>query len=268
MATRTSLKFDELALQHRKALIAYVMAGYPDIRSSISAAEGLIQGGADVIELGFPFSDPLADGPVIQNAASISLQNRISIGDYFDIARHIRSKTDMPLITMTYTNILLQAGFSDFVARASSAGIDGLILPDMPIEESAEYAEHARLHDMDTIFLASPNTSQARIRKIVRHTRGFLYLVAVYGTTGTQSEIQDYTIRAIRAVKKTTGRRIPLCVGFGISGYNDARRYIKAGADGVIVGSAILRTIQKSPRTQIKSRVAKFTRDIRRATLP
>lgn len=268
MTGRISAKFDELASKRQRALVAYIMAGYPDIPSTISAVRGLARGGADIIEIGFPFSDPLADGPAIQAAATASLQNGTCISDCMDIVRTVRAESEIPLAIMTYTNILYRTGYGRFMSEASSAGADGLILPDMAIEEATAYVAEARRHDLDTIFLVSPNTPATRMRRIINNTTGFLYLVAVYGTTGVQDGIKDYTIRAIRRAKRISGRRLPLGVGFGISDYNDAARYVQAGADAVIVGSALVRIIGDSPPDRIESRVARFAKDLKRATLP
>ena len=187
--SRIKEKFAELSAKKEKALIAYIMVGYPNEKATVSAVRGLIKGGADIIELGFPFSDPLADGPVIQNASMISLDNGIKISRFFNIVKKIRKETDIPLVLMTYTNILYHKGYPKFITEAKKAGIDGFILPDMSIEESKEYLASAR-NMADTIFLVSPNTTKSRIEKIAKSSSGFLYLVAVYGTTGVKTGIQ------------------------------------------------------------------------------
>ena len=205
---RIKEKFTELSAKKEKALIAYIMVGYPNENATISAVRGLVKGGADIIELGFPFSDPLADGPIIQNASTISLDNGTKINRFFKIVKKIRKETDIPLVLMTYTNILYHKGYSKFITEAKSAGIDGFILPDMSIEESKEYLTSAK-NMADTIFLISPNTTKSRIEKIAKSSSGFLYLVAVYGTTGAKIGIQNYTLNAIREVKKITKGKIP-----------------------------------------------------------
>ena len=198
--SRIKNKFSELKKKKEKALIAYIMVGYPNERATISAVKGLIKGGADIIELGFPFSDPLADGPVIQNASTISLKKGTKIKKFFEIVKKIRSFSDIPLVFMTYTNILFNQGYSKFISEATRAGIDGFILPDMSIEDSKEYLNAAK-GKTDTIFLVSPNTEKERVKKIVNSTSGFLYLVAVYGTTGVKTEIKNYTLKAIKNIK-------------------------------------------------------------------
>ena len=263
--SRIKEKFSELAAKKEKALISYIMVGFPNERATLSAVKGLVKGGADIIELGFPFSDPLADGPVIQNASTISLEKGIRIAKFFQLVKKIRKLTDTPLVLMTYTNILYNRGYSNFISEAKKAGIDGFILPDMSIEESKEYLKAAK-GNADTIFLVSPNTSQQRIKKIAKITSGFLYLVAVYGTTGVKTEIKNYTLKAIKEVKKQTKGKIPLGVGFGVSTPADVKKYIAAGADAVIVGSAFLKLIEKTPQNEIERKITTFARLLKKQT--
>ncbi|MBI2111657.1 MAG: tryptophan synthase subunit alpha [Nitrosarchaeum sp.] len=263
---RIKEKFAELSAKKEKALIAYIMVGYPNENATISAVRGLIKGGADIIELGFPFSDPLADGPIIQNASTVSLDNGTKINRFFNIVKKIRKETDTPLILMTYTNILYHKRYSKFIVEAKNVGIDGFILPDMSIEESKEYLASAK-NKADTIFLISPNTTKSRIERIVKLSSGFLYLVAVYGTTGVKIGIQNYTLNAIKEVKKITKGKIPVGVGFGVSTPEDVKKYIKAGADAVIVGSAFLKLIEKTPQNKLESSIATFTKRLKRQTV-
>lgn len=263
--TKIKDKFTTLESQNEKALIAYIMAGFPNEKSTIATVRGLVKGGVDVIELGFPFSDPLADGPVIQNASTISLQKGTNITKFFSLVRKIRKETDIPLVLMTYTNILYNKGYSKFIAESKRAGIDGFILPDMSIEESNKYLQAAK-NKADTIFLISPNTSKKRIDKISKATSGFLYLVAVYGTTGVKTGIKSYTINAIKNVKKQTKGKIPIGVGFGVSTPEDVKKYIKAGADAVIVGSAYLKLIEKTPYSKLESKITSFTKSLKNQT--
>lgn len=264
--SRIKLKFAELAAKNQKALVGYIMSGYPDEGSTISAVNGLIKGGVDIIELGFPFSDPLADGPVIQNAGTVSLKQGTRKSRFFAMVKRLRAQTDIPLVLMTYTNILHSGGYDKFVSDAKKAGIDGIILPDMPVEESDEYLRAAK-NNMDTIFLISPNTEKTRIQKIARASSGFLYLVAVYGTTGTKSEIKEYTLRAISKAKEQAGR-LPVGIGFGVSTPADVRRYVRAGADAVIVGSVFLELIKKTPSHRLETKIAAFTKSLKKETLP
>lgn len=264
--SRIKEKFEELEAKNQKALIAYIMAGFPNEKATISTIRGLVKGGADIIELGFPFSDPLADGPVIQNASTVSLEKGTKIPKFFSLVKKIRKETDIPLILMTYTNILYHKGYAKFITEAKKAGIDGLILPDMSVEESKEYLQAAK-NNADTIFLISPNTSMQRIEKISKASSGFLYLVAVFGTTGVKTGIKKYTIDAIKQVKKQTKGKIPIGVGFGVSTPEDVKKYVKAGADAVIVGSAYLKLIEKTSQNQIETKIASFTKSLKKQTI-
>ena len=263
--SRIKEKFSELAAKKEKALISYIMVGFPNERATLSAVKGLVKGGADIIELGFPFSDPLADGPVIQNASTVSLEKGTKITKFFQLVKKIRNLTDTPLVLMTYTNILYNKGYSNFISEAKKAGIDGFILPDMSIEESKEYLKAAK-GNTDTIFLISPNTTKERVKEIADVTSGFLYLVAVYGTTGIKTGIKNYTLKAIKDVKKQTQGKIPIGVGFGVSTPEDVKKYISVGADAVIVGSAFLKLLEQTPPNQIERKITSFTKSLKSQT--
>ena len=264
--SRIKEKFAELEAKNQKALISYIMAGFPNEKATMSTIRGLVKGGVDIIELGFPFSDPLADGPVIQNASTVSLEKGTKIEKFFNIVKKIRKETEIPLVLMTYTNILYNKGYSKFISEAKKAGIDGFILPDMSVEESNEYLKAAK-NNADTIFLISPNTSKSRIQKISKASSGFLYLVAVFGTTGVKTGIKKYTLDAIKQVKKQTKGKIPIGIGFGVSTPDDVKKYINAGADAVIVGSAYLKLIEKTPQNKIESKISAFTKTLKKQTI-
>jgi len=259
-------KFKELRSKKEKALIAYIMIGYPNYGVTIPIIKGLVKGGADIIELGFPFSDPLADGPIIQNASSISLKNGTKLNSLFNLIKKIRKETDIPLVLMTYTNILYKQGFTKFIFSAKKAGIDGFILPDMSIEESEDYVNAAKKYNIDTIFLVSPNTNINRLKRISKITSGFLYLVSIYGTTGMKTIIQQYTINAIKNTKKVVNAKIPVGVGFGVSTPEDVKKFVSSGADAVIIGSAFLKLIEKTPQNQLETRIASFTKRMKTPT--
>ena len=264
--SRIKEKFEELERKNEKALISYIMLGFPNEKATMSTIRGLVKGGADIIELGFPFSDPLADGPVIQNASTVSLEKGTNISKFFNIVKKIRKETDIPLVLMTYTNILHRMGYQKFISDAKKVGVDGFILPDMSIGESKDYLQAAK-NNADTIFLISPNTSKIRIEKIAKASTGFLYLVAVFGTTGVKTSIKNYTLKAIKNVKKNTKGKIPIGVGFGISTPEDVKKYIKSGADAVIVGSAYLKLIEKTKQKDLESTIASFTRKLKNQTV-
>ena len=265
--SRIKNKFQDLRSKKEKALIAYIMTGFPSERDTISAVRGLVKGGADIIELGMPFSDPLADGPVIQNAGFQALQKGMNFEKFLAIVKKIRKETDIPLVLMTYTNLLYRHGYEKFISIVKNAGIDGLILPDMSIDESGDFLKAARKHRIDTIFLISPNTSPERIKKIANTSSGFLYLVSVFGTTGGQQQFQNYTTHAIKNARKILAGKIPLGVGFGVSNPDQARTIIKSGADAIIVGSAFLRLIENTPTGKIESKIESFTKTLKKATI-
>ncbi len=173
--SRIKEKFAELKGKNEKALISYIMVGFPNQRATLSAVKGLVKGGTDIIELGFPFSDPLADGPVIQNASTVSLEKGTKINNFFSLVKKIRKLTDIPLVLMTYTNILYSRGYPKFISEAKKAGIDGFILPDMSIEESKEYLNAAK-GKTDTIFLVSPNTNKKGYEKLPNPLQDFCIL--------------------------------------------------------------------------------------------
>ena len=259
-------KFKELKSKKESALISYIMAGYPSERATLAAVRGLIQGGTDIIELGFPFSDPIADGPTIQMASTESLNGGTKIDNFFAIVKKIRKESDIPLVLMTYTNILYNQTYQKFISRAKQAGIDGLILPDMAIEESKEYVKAAKKIGIDTIFLVSPNTEKDRLKQIIKSTSGFLYMVAVFGTTGVQTKIHKYTIDALKNTKNSAKGKIPVGVWFGISTEKDVQKYVSSGADAVIVGSANIKIIENTPASKIQTRIATFTKKLKNKT--
>lgn len=244
---RIEARFSALARKEERALICYVVAGYPDPKTTEKVVDALVAGGTDIIELGIPFSDPIADGPTIQQASHSALEMGITPEKAFTIAKNIRKKhPDLPLLAMTYSNILVRAGVEKFMDRAKSAGMDGFILPDMPVEEAGHYLKSARERNLVTVFLASPNTSEQRLKEIVESSTGFMYLVSVYGITGTRKKFESYTVEAIKRAKQAAAGRIPIGVGFGISKPEHARLMIGAGADAVIVGSAIIDRMSRS----------------------
>jgi len=265
--SRIKSKFQDLKSKKQKALIAYVMAGFPNQKGTLLAVRGLVRGGADIIELGMPFSDPLADGPVIQNAGFRALQKGMNFEKFLALVKKIRNETDIPLVLMTYTNLLYRHGYEKFISIVKKAGIDGLILPDMSVDESKEFLQAAKKHEMDTIFLISPNTSPERIKKIAGVSSGFLYLVSVFGTTGGQQQFQDYTTHAIKNAKKILDRKIPLGVGFGVSNPEQAKFIIKSGADAIIVGSAFLRLMENGSPEKIQSKIESFTKSLKKSTI-
>lgn len=256
--------FADLRQKNHRALIPYAMAGYPDYDGTLKIVRGMVKGGADIIELGFPFSDPLADGPTIQNAATTSLNSGMTLSKYYSMLDEIRDITDIPMICMTYSNVAYSVGYDRFIYDMQKHGIDGIILPDMSIDESKEYRDISSRYGMDTIFLASPNSTDARCSRIIEVSDGFLYLVAIYGTTGAQMGVQRYAIDALLRIKGMSSD-LPVGVGFGIRTGEDIKLYVKNGADALIVGSAILNVVQDAPH-DIETSVSRYVDTLKRET--
>jgi tryptophan synthase alpha chain len=264
---RIGAKFSDLAKKGECGLICYVVAGYPDKETSQAVIEMLVQGGADAIEIGIPFSDPIADGPTIEAASHTSLQKGTKPADALALAARIRkAHPQLPLLVMTYSNILARNGFEDFASKSKKAGIDGFIIPDMPVEEAEGYSSSAKAAGLSTVFLASPNTQGRRLDRILNATNGFLYLVSIFGITGARSTFENYTLKAIKDVKLAAASRVPVAVGFGISKPDHVRFMKSAGADAVIVGSAIIDIIsKKQSRTRMLAEVKRYAQSMKAA---
>jgi tryptophan synthase alpha chain len=244
-STSLSSKQTKKKKEQRSLLICYATAGYPDAQTTKDIVATMIYAGADVIEIGIPFSDPIADGPIIQEASFVALSKGMTPNKSLQIVKDIRSKfSEIPIILMTYSNILVKAGVGDFIRKAGQSGADGFILPDMPIEESSDYINEATRWNLATIFLASPNTEEGRLREIASKSRGFLYLISTYGTTGIRSSFEPSTANYIRNVKRLVGSSLPIAIGFGISKPEHAKFMIDAGADAIIVASTITNIIR------------------------
>ncbi len=217
--------------------------GDPHPKKTPHLIEALIQGGADIIELGIPFSDPIADGPTIQNAVSRSLASGTRPLDALEIAHAIHEKYETPLALMSYFNPIFRLGLSKFLDLAKRSGISGIIVPDLPVEESQEYKKQCVAHDIDTIFLASPSTDPERLKQILSQTSGYLYLISLYGVTGMRATVGDSALTLIKKYRDLIAGSVPLAAGFGISKPEHVRQIIRAGADGAIVGSAFVKIV-------------------------
>ena len=266
MHNRITEKFRELAEKGERALICYVVAGYPDVATSKQVIDALVDGGADIIEVGIPFSDPIADGPTIQAASNIALKNGMTPEKALNLVRVVRKKhPNLPMLAMTYSNILVRPGMEKFMYDSKQCGLDGFILPDLPVEEAEIYTSVASKLNLATVFLVSPNTTDARLRKIVASTTGFLYVVSVYGITGARSSFQKYTFNTIRAAKQIARAKVPVAVGFGISRPAHAKIMIAAGAEAIIVGSAIVNKTSDGSGTKRLIDLENFARSMKRA---
>ena len=244
--TRIGRAFKRLKKDGGKAFIPYIMAGDPSFETTKETVLMLEQCGADIVELGVPFSDPLADGPTIQRAAERALKNSVTLRKVIAFVKDIRSSTQIPLILMTYFNPVFKYGSESFIRDAADAGVDGLIIPDLPPDEAADFIKHARKANLDTIFLLAPTSTEDRIRIVAKASRGFLYYVSITGTTGSGLLFDGSMERLISEIKGFTDT--PVAVGFGVSTPEDAAAVAKV-ADGVIVGSAIVKRLHETPDT-------------------
>jgi tryptophan synthase alpha chain len=224
------------------AFIGFTVAGDPERETCIRAAKALIDGGTDILELGIPFSDPVADGPTIQKADERSLAAGTKTDSVFEIVSELRKTSMVPIVFLTYYNTVYHRGVDRFYREAHAAGVDGILVADMPVEESDEVFEAAIRYDIDPIFLITQTTSDDRIRQIVARSRGYLYLVAVLGVTGVRDVVSSGAIELLQRVRNHTS--LPLALGFGISTPAHAKTCAAAGADGIIVGSAIVRIVE------------------------
>ncbi|AIF83971.1 tryptophan synthase, alpha chain [Candidatus Nitrososphaera evergladensis SR1] len=265
---RIDARFANLAENKECALVCYVVAGFPDFQTTAQIIDALVEGGADIIEIGIPFSDPIADGPTIQRASQAALERGSTPAKALQLAKQVRKKhPSLPLLVMTYSNLFVKPGWGDFIAKCKEAGIDGFILPDMPVEEASEYLPKAAHNGMATVFLASPNTPEERLKKIAQNSSGFMYLVSVYGITGARRTFENYTKDAVQRAKKAAGGKIPVGVGFGISKPEHARFMVNAGADAIIVGSALVDRISnaKNNRKAMLKELKAFSASLKKA---
>jgi len=237
------------AFDGKKAFIAFLTAGDPDFESSLENFRAVIRGGADLVEVGIPFSDPIAEGPVIQEADLRSLSSGMTTDRVFEMVSILRKETEIPLVFMTYANPVYQYGADRFFANAAAAGADGIIIPDCPNEEKGEFYETAKKHGVDLISMIAP-TSEDRIRMIASEAEGFIYVVSSMGVTGVRSEITTDLGSIVKSIKEVTD--VPAAIGFGISTPEQARK-MAAVADGAIVGSAMVRIVaaegKNAPKT-------------------
>lgn len=239
--SRMSQAFANARQERRKSLVAYLCAGDPSLSATGRLVHAIEEAGADVIELGVPFSDPIADGPTIQAAAQRALDSGTTLPKVVELVGQLRQEgCRVPLVLMGYLNPIVAFGVEAFCAKAAQAGVDGLIVPDLPYDEASELSSSAQKHGLDLILLAAPTTLPDRLAEIGRRTRGFLYFVSVTGVTGARAELPTDLPERIAQVKAATPA--PVAVGFGVSTPEQARA-LSAHADAVVVGSAIVKAI-------------------------
>ncbi len=256
--------FKKAQRQGRRVLIPFITAGDPDIETTKRLIFAIAQNGGDILELGVPFSDPLADGPTIQAASQRALKNGITLKDIIELVKEVRSQIEMPIVLMGYYNPFYQYGLKRLVQDAAQAGINGFIIPDMPVEESGQWFKYCREYKLDNIFLIAPTTPIDRAKKIASKSSGFIYYVSVTGVTGARKELPQDLIENLRQLKQITPK--PIAVGFGISSPEQVQNLVPY-TDGIVVGSAIVRIIEKSKTAdEACAQVGKFISQLAQAT--
>lgn len=264
MTNRIDKKFKELKRLKKKAFIAYITAGDPDLGMTKKIVKALEDAGVDIIELGIPFSDPLADGPTIQAASYRALQKGVTLKKIFSEMKGLRKSTSVPIAFMTYYNVVLRYGIKNFLKSCVRLGVDGVIIPDLPHEEAGELVGPAKKCGVATVFLAAPTSTRPRIKDIVKDSSGFIYYVSLTGVTGARRKLPTEIASRVRLIKSMTSK--PVAVGFGVSSPGQASGIAKV-ADGVIVGSAIVKIIGANQRNEkaLISKVANFSKSLARA---
>jgi len=252
-ASRITRRFQELSAAGELGLVAYMTAGDPTLEASEKIILAAAEAGADVIELGVPFSDPVADGPVIQRASERALQSGATLAGVLDLATRLRARTEVPLVLFSYFNPLLQMGLEKFAKAASAAGIDGVLVTDLTPEESSEYREIIRAQGLDTIFLGAPTSTDARLAAIAECSSGFLYLISRTGVTGTRESLPEELPALVRRARRFT--KLPIAVGFGIS-LPEHVSVLGGIADAAVVGSALVAEVEQASKSKLGAEAA------------
>lgn len=260
ITTRISVLFEACKAESRKGFIAYITAGDPTPDHTVDLVLALERGGADLIELGVPFSDPIADGPVIQRASDRALRAGANLTGLLASVREIRRHSQIPILLFSYLNPLLKFGFERLSKEASSAGIDGVLLTDLCVEEAADPVRRLREHHLDTVFLAAPSSSERRLRTVAEQSSGFVYLVSRLGVTGEQSSLSEVAAPLVQRMRQLTN--LPLALGFGISTPQQVAEASKS-VDAVVVGSALVKFIEtNSSVPDLPAKLESFTRTL------
>jgi len=268
---RIEAKFRELQSHGEGALIAYLTGGDPDPKAFLANSTALIEGGADIVEVGIPFSDPIADGPVIQASSMRALSQRATPAGVLDLIGELSSQCPVPFVVLSYYNPILAMGLDRFLRKARESGVDGIVVPDLPFEESDEFRNIALKHNIDNIYLVAPNTSRTRLRTVLDKSKGFLYLVSLYGVTGPRDYLSPQALETVKKVKSLARGKVPVSAGFGVSQPEHVSAIIRSGADGAIVGSALVNIVSQhleSPNEaldHLKSTVAKLKASTRKS---
>lgn len=257
--------FERLKKKNEGALMPFIVAGYPDLKTSIKIARTLVESGADALEIGFPFSDPIADGATIQNANVQALKNKMTVEKGFKLVSKIRKHVKVPIGLLLYYNLVYQKGIYNFYKKAKNCGVNGILIADLPPEEASDAVKAARKYKLHQIFLIAQTTSNKRLKMISKYSSGFHYLVSVMGVTGARKKIKKETIDLIKRVKSVSP--LPVLVGFGISKPWHVREVINAGADGAIVGSALIDLIGKNiGNPELLNIISRWIKEMKNAT--
>jgi tryptophan synthase alpha chain len=258
MDRRIGKMFDELKSRGAKAFIPFIMAGDPDLETTIRLVPELERAGSHVVELGIPFSDPVADGPAIQRAGMRALRHQYRLSDYLQAVAAIRRTSEVPLLLFSYFNPIYQYGLESLARDAKAAGVDGVLVTDITPEEGEQYCACMEAQELDCVFLAAPTSSEDRIAKVARCSRGFVYVVSRTGVTGVQQQVSASVLPTVERVRKFT--QLPVAVGFGISRPEQVRSIWEI-ADGAVVGSAIVSEMEKMGNSrELPSRIGQFCR--------
>ncbi len=258
--TEIEKKFKELKERKEKALILYFTAGFPSFEDSIEIIKKSSEKGADIIEIGIPFSDPIADGPVIQYTSAKALENGINTDKSFEIAKILKSEINVPYLFMTYFNPVYKYGIERFADNCFECGVSGLIIPDLPYEESFELRNVLKERNMNLIYFLTPFTSEKRVKKIIKKASGFIYFISVAGVTGIREDLSDETIEKLKRTKEMT--EIPIAIGFGISKREQVRQ-IKEYVDGIIIGSFFLKKIIDGQIKEMEDLIIEFKKELK-----
>ncbi len=250
------------AFEQRKAFIPYITAVDPDLTTTLQSMKTLADSGVDIIELGIPFTDPIADGPTIQKATERALKNPFRMEDMFDVVKQFRVSHQTPVLLMTYANPVFSMGYDAFCRGAAQAGVDAGLITDLPPEEADEYLAAARAHDVGTVFLCSPTTSQDRLKLIDQAATEFVYYIAHAGVTGVRADLPADVADKLKQLKSQLQN--PLCVGFGVSTPEQVKA-LAAHADGVIVGSAVVKLFEEYQGTELQAQLKSFTQKMAEA---
>ena len=261
--TRIGQLFEKLRRENRRGMVAYLTAGDPNPEATPDLVAALERGGADLIELGVPFSDPVADGPVIQAAGDRAIRAGTTVKKVLAIAAKIRERSEIPLLLFTYLNPALRYGFSQLARDAKAAGIDGCLLTDASVEEAGEYVKIMRAAGIDTVFMAAPTSTDHRLKLVAEYSSGFIYLVSRAGITGERQDVSDSALPLIKRMRALTD--LPLAMGFGISTAEQVAA-IAEFSDAVVVGSAIVRQIEKDP-AGVEAFMRSLARPLERAAI-